>query len=237
MQLVLPVTFTKHNGFETLVEGDNAPLINFLKNVLVNQDPTQHKQASQRICLVDGSKGAGKTHLLLAINEMAMRYGLSHQYLNISSMLKMPVEVMGGAIDSQVLCLDDIHTATQNPIWERGLFDVINQFVEHDNRLLLLASAKPVTELTIALPDLTTRLKWGVNFSLKPLSDNDKLAALSQHATALGLRFQDDALKYIITRVSRDMHALMDYLEQLDAASLQNKRKLTIPFIKSIIGT
>ncbi|HBO37986.1 MAG TPA: DnaA regulatory inactivator Hda, partial [Pasteurellaceae bacterium] len=34
----------------------------------------------------------------------------------------------------------------------------------------------------------------------------------------------------------RDMHTLFDALERLDQASLQAKRKLTIPFVKEILG-
>lgn len=233
MQLVLPVAFSKQNGLETLVVGPNEALLSHLQYQLNIENMTG--QASARICVIDGLLGSGKTHVLLAINDLAMSLGLSHQYINMNSMLNMPVEILEGASDNQVLCIDDIHTVRGNLAWQTGLFDLINQFVEKSNVLLLMSSQAPVNQLSLSLPDLRTRLQWGVNFSLKSLTDEDKLSALEKHAKALGVSFQDDALKYLINRASRNMHDLMKNLELLDKAALQNKRKLTIPFIKSVL--
>ncbi|WP_436971949.1 HdaA/DnaA family protein, partial [Pseudomonas aeruginosa] len=40
----------------------------------------------------------------------------------------------------------------------------------------------------------------------------------------------------ILNRGSRSMNSLFDLLEQLDRASLQAQRKLTIPFLKETLG-
>lgn len=233
MQLVLPVTFSKQNSVDTWVKGPNAQVLEHLKQTM-----TQAKGstvASQRICFIDGVHGVGKTHLLLAIHEMANKQHLSHQYLNLSSLINMPVQILEGVYESQIICIDDVQSLEHNQIWQTGLFDLINQFVESNNVLLLLASTKSAHELALQLPDLRTRLTWGTNFTLKALSDNEKIAALSIHARALGISFQDDALKFLISRASRNMHELMSLLQELDRASLQDKRKLTIPFIKSVM--
>lgn len=232
MQLVLPVSFTKQNEFDTFVEGSNEALVAHLKKVLLQ--PESFVSASQRICMIDGMEGVGKTHLLLAISEMAQSLGLSHQYANLATLINLPVQMLQGLIANTVLCLDDIHEVASSDIWQRGLFDFINQFVENKHVLLLMASNKPVSQLSLTLPDLQTRLQWGVNFSVKALNDEQKQIALIQHAHALGMSFQDDAIKFLMNHASRDMHSLMNQLEALDKASLQNKRKVTIPFIKSV---
>ncbi|RML27489.1 Regulatory inactivation of DnaA Hda protein, partial [Pseudomonas syringae pv. maculicola] len=41
---------------------------------------------------------------------------------------------------------------------------------------------------------------------------------------------------FILTRGTRSMSALFELLERLDQASLQEKRKLTIPFLKETLG-
>ena len=46
----------------------------------------------------------------------------------------------------------------------------------------------------------------------------------------------DDTANFIFTRLDRDMATLKEALVQLDKASLQAKRNLTIPFVKSILG-
>jgi len=232
VQLALPVSFSKQNEFATFVEGSNNALVAHLQQVLLH--PEQFVASSQRICVIDGLEGSGKTHLLLAMCEMAQRFGLSHQYINLNTLINLPVEMLQGVIANQVICIDDIQALVNSEIWQRGLFDFINQFVENTNVLLLIASNQAITQLPLSLPDLRTRLQWGVNFSLKALSDDEKQNALMLHAQALGMSFQDDAIKYLMNRASRDMHSLMDQLQALDKASLQNKRKVTIPFIKSV---
>ncbi|MDU2245137.1 MAG: DnaA regulatory inactivator Hda, partial [Haemophilus parainfluenzae] len=46
----------------------------------------------------------------------------------------------------------------------------------------------------------------------------------------------DDTANFIFTRLDRDMTTLKEALVKLDEASLQAKRNLTIPFVKSILG-
>ncbi|MGU2568375.1 HdaA/DnaA family protein, partial [Pseudomonas aeruginosa] len=51
-----------------------------------------------------------------------------------------------------------------------------------------------------------------------------------------GLHLTDEVGRFILNRGSRSMNSLFDLLEQLDRASLQAQRKLTIPFLKETLG-
>ena len=73
-------------------------------------------------------------------------------------------------------------------------------------------------------------------FQLQQLSDEDKLRALQLRASRRGLNLPDDVGRFILTRGSRSMNALFELLDQLDQASLQAQRKLTIPFLKETLG-
>ncbi|MOA27048.1 DnaA regulatory inactivator Hda [compost metagenome] len=55
-------------------------------------------------------------------------------------------------------------------------------------------------------------------------------------ASRRGLHLTDEVGRFILTRGSRSMNSLFDLLEQLDHASLQAQRKLTIPFLKETLG-
>jgi len=186
--------------------------------------------------MLHGPAGAGKSHLLLATCELASQAGFSHQYLNLRSMVHMPPQILEGFGKIDVLCLDGLESLLHNRDWQVGVFDLINQFIENEGLSMVFASRESLEEMSFELPDLLTRLKWGTTFKLSALSDEDKLLALAKHAHAQGLTLQDDAIRFILTRISRDMHKLLDVLQQLDKASLQNKRKLTIPFIKSVLA-
>ncbi len=73
-------------------------------------------------------------------------------------------------------------------------------------------------------------------FQLHGLSDEDKLRALQLRASRRGLHLTDEVGRFILNRGSRSMNSLFDLLEQLDRASLQAQRKLTIPFLKETLG-
>ena len=102
--------------------------------------------------------------------------------------------------------------------------------------LLVVSAEQSPTALPVKLPDLASRLKWGESYQLIPLSDEQKLAVLKQNAHQRGIMLSDDTANFIFTRLDRDMATLKEALVQLDKASLQAKRNLTIPFVKSILG-
>jgi DnaA family protein len=77
---------------------------------------------------------------------------------------------------------------------------------------------------------------WGPVFHLKTLDDETKLAALKICAYQRGLRLKDDAARYLLNNWRRDMGALLEALETLDHASLAAQRRVTIPFIKTVLG-
>ena len=67
------------------------------------------------------------------------------------------------------------------------------------------------------------------------LKDADKQAALQLRAKVRGLELSDDVAQFLILRLSRDTHVLFSKLGELDAASLAEQRKLTIPFVKKAL--
>jgi DnaA-homolog protein len=98
----------------------------------------------------------------------------------------------------------------------------------------MAAGALPPADL-ILRDDLRTRLGWGHVFELHVLSESERRAVLRQSADARGIFLGDDVMDFMLTRFSRDLGSLMELLEQMDAYSLQTKRPLTIPLIKSMM--
>jgi DnaA-homolog protein len=84
----------------------------------------------------------------------------------------------------------------------------------------------------MTLPDLASRLTWGMTFQLHALNDMQKIAALQLRARSRGIELPDEVAQYLIKQVPRDMHTLFAVLERLDEVSLQQQRRLTIPFVK-----
>jgi DnaA family protein len=87
----------------------------------------------------------------------------------------------------------------------------------------------------ISLPDLESRLTWGLTEQLTPLDDTQKLIALQYRASQGGLVLTNEVVNFLLTRLSRDMTTLIDSLDALDKASILQQRKITIPFIKEVL--
>jgi len=94
----------------------------------------------------------------------------------------------------------------------------------------------PPLELGINLKDLSSRLTWGLTHHLMPLNDKQKARCLIDDAARRGLTMTTETAAYIMRYYPRDMSSLRKLLDHLDVASLEDQRKLTIPFIKQRLG-
>lgn len=105
---------------------------------------------------------------------------------------------------------------------------------EHCRQIIFTAN-QPPSELSIELKDLTSRLQWGAVFKLLELNDAEKCQALQQRAQARGFELADNVASYLLNNYNRDMADLFEMLDALDKAQLQQHRRLTIPFVKSVL--
>ena len=112
-------------------------------------------------------------------------------------------------------------------------FALFNQIREHG---ALLVSAGPLPPAQLALrEDLRTRLGWGLIYQVHGLSDEDKIAALSQAAASRGLTLSAGVLPYLITHFRRDMRSLSAMLDALDLYSLETQRPITLPLLRDLL--
>ena len=86
------------------------------------------------------------------------------------------------------------------------------------------------------LPDLSSRLSSALSYRLAELGDDDKQTLLQQRAARRGLSMPAPVARYLISRLRRDMRALNEIFERIDAASLSSGRELTIPFVRDVLG-
>jgi|TARA_B100000749_G_scaffold269788_1_gene248940 DnaA family protein len=65
--------------------------------------------------------------------------------------------------------------------------------------------------------------------------DEDRLKILRARAEQRGLVMADDVASYIMRRAPRRLGDLLGILDILDENSLQAQRRLTIPFVKTVM--
>jgi DnaA family protein len=215
-QLTLNIRLRDDATFANFYSENNQQLITHLQN------------SSDQFIYLWGKPGSGRSHLLQATCQ-AVNTAI---YLPMTTELKP--EILSGLENMDILCLDDIHHIAGIKSWEETIFHLFNK-VSANNARLIIAANTPPTILTITLPDLKSRLASGITFQVQSLSDQQKLAALQLRAKNRGLQLSKEAGKFLLNRYARDTNSLFDILEKLDQASLAAQRKLTIPFIKTIL--
>jgi len=183
-----------------------------------------------------GVSGSGVTHLLQAVCHQAQAKNLSFQYLPLRELVGYsPEELCRGLDDLELVCLDGIEAVIGRDDWERELFHLFNRMKSAQHKLIIAANA-PARELPIQLADLSSRLQWGLTLHLQNMTDLEKQSALQLRAKARGLELNNEVAQYLIQHLTRDTNELFWQLQRLDNASLQEQRKLTIPFVKKVLG-
>jgi DnaA family protein len=146
-----------------------------------------------------------------------------------------PDQVLDDMEYQDLVCLAGVEAVAGRPGWEEALFGFYNRIQDQGNRLVIGADGPP-RELPLALPDLKSRLSAALVFHLATYDDEDKIAILRHRAARLGIELSREVGLFIVNRGSRDLDHLMAYLERLDLASLAEKRRVTIPFVKQVFG-
>ncbi len=229
VQLPLGIRLRDDATFDNFVIGTNGTLVSLLD--LRGEAPGRDEQ----LFYVYGSEGAGASHLLQAACHQADQLSTSSVYLPLAQLSDYPVSVLEGLEALDLVCIDDLQQIAGAAEWEEAMFHLFNRLRDSGTRLLVAANCAP-THLGLELPDLLSRLGWGLVFQIAELDDEQKCSALILRARNRGLEMTEDLSRYILSRSPRSMGALFDVLEKLDSASLRDKRKLTLPFVKQVMG-
>ncbi len=86
------------------------------------------------------------------------------------------------------------------------------------------------------LPELVSRLASMPHFVVRLLHESQQREALQLRAAQRGMELPDDTVRYLQRRYARDMVTMQGLLDRLDAASLEEQRRLTVPFIRQVTG-
>ncbi|MCA1804575.1 MAG: DnaA regulatory inactivator Hda [Xanthomonadaceae bacterium] len=222
-QLPLGLRLGDHARFRNFFAGPNAEVLAALR-VLA--------EAGARMVYCSGAPGTGKSHLLQATCAAAREQGRTAWYLPLEPQLSPAV--LEGLEQQEVLCLDDLQRVAGHAAWEEALFHLYNRVREQEGVLLVAGDGRP-EELGLALPDLVSRLHWGLLYRLRELDDAERLAALQLRAASRGLDLPVETGDYLLRRCPRDLPALFELLDRLDLASLAAQRRLTIPFVRAVL--
>jgi len=226
MQLSLGVSLQDDLYFDNFLAGQNSAVLAQLQELLTPENE------GFRFVYLWGAEDAGKTHLLKAVCHQAKKLLKPHCYLNLAEENK--IEALS-SISNKVVCIDNLQVIVGKPAWEEGLFHLFNRIREQQGLLVFSALSGPAHS-GIILPDLLSRLSWGLTYHLLALQDDEKLLAFKLRARQRGMDVPDEVIRYLIHRSPRKLSGLFALLDVLDEASLKEQRKLTIPFVRQALN-
>jgi DnaA family protein len=224
-QIPLQLEPRRPDRFEDFVAGPNSGVLAAVRGLLDEPGGS---------LFLSGPDGSGKSHLLNALCNSARERGLAAFYIAVR---KLPGEAAASLEGLRVLdlvCVDDIDSVAGNPVWENALFACFNEVRTAEGRLLV-SSKLPLSKLEFCLPDLASRLAWGVRQNLRLPDDDGKLEILQQRASALRIEVPSDVQNYLLKYGKRDMTSLLQTLEQLKDVAFADKRKITVPMARKIL--
>lgn len=225
-QLTLGVGLKDEATFANYFAGNNTLLVQELKKI-------SHGNG-ERVIYFYGSGGQGSTHLLQACCHEANQQKIRSVYIPLAELIDFSPAIFEGLESLQLVCIDDMHMIAGKPEWEEAFFHAYNRIHDSGGKLVVTANVAPKA-LGLVLPDVISRLSWGIVFQLQSLIDDEKLQVLIMRAERRGMTLSEEVGKFILTHCPRHMSTLFAALDALDKVSLAAQRKLTIPFVKAVL--
>ncbi len=250
-QLPLAMRWPQQQRFDGYLIGDNGAAVDLLQRAANATDAVW--------VFLNGAPASGKTHLLIAACAEAGEHGRSAQYISLRNLpqridttdavraaqdelprairasheeLPRALRALGG---SDLLAIDDLDAIAGNRAAEHALFDLYNR-CKVEKETMLFGAAQAPAQLGLTLPDLVSRLAACTQVILKPLDEDGRRAVLVQRAVARGLTLDAAVLDWLFAHHARDLRSLTALLEHIDKAALAAQRRVTVPFLRNLLG-
>lgn len=223
-QLTLDLGTPPPSTFDNFFAGTNAELVTRLAEL---DGALAAGPVTDRTFYVWGEPGSGRSHLLAALVDSAGSHRA--RFLGPQSALT------AFAFDARVpiYAIDDCDKLSGAQ--QIALFNLFNE-VRAQPSAALVATGNAAPLALAVREDLRTRLGWGLVFHLAPLPDERKAAVLKHAAKERGIALAGDVPAYLLTHFRRDMPSLMALLDALDRFSLEQKRAVTLPLLRTMLA-
>ena len=218
-QLTLDIGANQPQTLDSFVAGQNAELAQLMQQFAA-------RNARERFAYLWGEAAAGKSHLLRALASGERTRYIDGANTGVDAFLAFLYTP-----EIELYLLDDCDRLS--PELQIEAFNLFNQIRDNGGYLVSTGSAPPA--LLPVREDLRTRMGWGLIYQVHGLTDDEKIAALTQAAQLRGLTLSPGVLPYLITHFRRDMRSLSAMLDALDGYSLETQRPITLPLLRELL--
>ena len=168
-----------------------------------------------RIMLVVGPEGSGKSHLAAIWAEQAGARSTSAHALTATA--------VPGALATGALVVEDLRSSNVD---ERALFHLLN-LAREDGAFVLMTAREPPSAFQIELRDLRSRLRAVPTVSLLPPDDHLFRALVVKFCADRQLAVDEAVVGYLTTRLERSYAAVRKAVALLDTEALRLGRPVT----------
>jgi chromosomal replication initiation ATPase DnaA len=168
-----------------------------------------------RIMLLVGPEGAGKSHLATIWAEQAGARSTTAQALTAAA--------VPGALATGALVIEDLSPSSCD---ERALFHLMNLAREDQAFVLMTARLSPSAS-DIELRDLRSRLRAVPMVTLTPPDDHLFRALIVKLCVDRQIGIEENVVTYLATRIERSFAAARQAVELLDSEGLRLGRPIT----------
>ncbi|KUJ72168.1 DnaA regulatory inactivator Hda [Thiomicrospira sp. WB1] len=230
IQLPLKMGLREAVSFDTFVSPDpqtEMALARFQTALQKSQGETFYLQ---------GPKGAGKTHLLQAACRLMSQQRQQSVFLPLADPeLPLIADVLYGLEKTHLICLDDVEQVVGNPEWDESLIHLLGR-ARSLGHSVVLSGESDLSQWPTDRPELSQSLMSVLPIRV-PILDEPKslVQALQKHARKMGFELPIDVGNYLVRQFSKDLQELMSVLKILEQASVMEKRRVTLPFVKQVL--
>tara|TARA_B100000686_G_scaffold103435_1_gene110791 strand:- start:2467 stop:3129 length:663 start_codon:yes stop_codon:yes gene_type:complete len=191
---------------------------NFYAYQLIQNWPKWEKN----VLNIFGEKKSGKTHLTDIF--LSKNKGIKINSKNLND------EIFKGLKLYENIVLDDFN----NDIEERLMYALLN-FIDHDNKFLIINTLKPINEMSFILEDIKSRAKNCIFAKIEPPDDDLIFALLLKSFSDRQIAIDKKLIDFITKRIDRSYSKISDFIYKVDELSLKKKKPINIKTVKEIL--
>lgn len=230
VQMPLKIGLRDDACFETFVteKESTAVALNALQSALLKN--------SGSAFYLNGTGGVGKTHLLQAACRFVTEKQGASVYLPMSdASLPLIPDVLNGLEQTPLVCLDDIDLLISDIKWEVALANLITKS-SVQGHTVILSGEKGINDWDIRSQELAKALMNVLPITIQGLEEKSEvIIALQRHSAKMGFELPNEVGNFLVKQFSSDLQELLAVLKLLEQATLVEKRRLTLPFVKQFL--
>lgn len=177
--------------------------------------------------VVHGPPGCGKTHLTRVFMVQS-----GAREIDLAGLIAIDPPRLLAGVPAIVVENIDRHL---DPATEEALLHLYNVAGESDRHLLLTAS-QPPARWNIGLADLRSRLAAAIAVAIVPPDDALMAALLVKLFADRQLKVDADVIAFMLGRMERSFDAGRRLVAAIDAAALEQRRNVTVPFVRLVMS-